>query len=542
VIEQRDSSEELALTHRTSEPEKGSRISRRDLVRGTIGIAVLAGTGGAISACGSSSTSASTAAQASAFRRGGTLRIGCTGGSSSDSVNPLQVATNADIVRAPLLFESLVTLDQNAQPQLQLAAEITPNKDATVWTIRVRKGILFHNGQPLTASDVLYTFNLIEKNHYSIASALVLLDLKAATIVDPETLRIPCHSPYSTFMEEMAGIVSSPIVPSGFNPKLPVGTGPFRFHSFTPGVQSLFLRNSHYWQGSYPYLDAVSVVEFADDSAQINALQSGQLDALAFVEANSLSELESGGFNTITSPGGYWYPFTMRVDKAPFTDVNVRQAFRLLVDRPQMQEIVFAGHGALANDLPAIWDADYASTFPQRQQDLEQAKSLLKKSGADNLKITLVTSNIGAGVVSLATVFAQQAQGAGVTVNVSNVPPTTFFGPDYLQRVFSQDIWNYLPYWPQVSASTLPYSPFNETHWNDPQYTALYNQGLRTVDPGQRKEIALELQTIQYNQGGYILPVFVPNLSANATHVHGLISSKTGQPFGGSAFNQVWLS
>jgi peptide/nickel transport system substrate-binding protein len=155
----------------------------------------------------------------------------------------------------------------------------------------------------------------------------------------------------------------------------------------------------------------------------------------------------------------------MDVELAPFNDPNVRKAFRLMVDRPAMNETVLGGYGLLGNDLFGIFDPDYDHALPQRHQDIAQAKSLLKKAGHENLTVNMITGNIAQGVVSMSTVFAKQASSAGVMVNLVTGPPTTFWGAGYLKVPFSVDFWYYLPYLLNLAENSLTKAPFNEPHW-----------------------------------------------------------------------------
>ena len=118
------------------------------------------------------------------------------------------------------------------------------------------------------------------------------------------------------------------------------------------------------------------------------------------------------------SDGGYYTPFTMRCDVAPSSDVRVRQALRYVVDREAMIKLVFGGYGLIGNDLFSVYDPDYDHAIPQREQDLDKARSLLKAAGHSNLHVALVSSPIGPGVTDAAQVFAQQASGAGITVAI----------------------------------------------------------------------------------------------------------------------------
>ncbi|MDA8080102.1 MAG: ABC transporter substrate-binding protein [Actinomycetota bacterium] len=513
-------------------------VSRRDFLKG----AVLLGGGSILAACGGTSALKSVATQVLKPKRGGTLVAGLTGGTASDTLNPLAIVNNVDFARVAQLYDPLVVQNRFAHPEMQLAEEITPNSDATVWTIRLRPGVTFHNGKPLTSEDVLYTFQQVLNPNSPGAGApsISLVDLASSRIVDPLTLELHCKSPFSTLVDALAGFYFD-IIPVGFDPQNPIGTGPFKYQSFTPGQQSTFVRNENYWQSGLPYFDSVVINDYADEATQVNGILSGQVNAVNLLSATSIATLKSNHANVIISDGGGWTPFTMRVDQAPFNDVNVRQAMRLICNRQEMLDLVFQGHGTIGNDIFAKWDPLYDTAIPQREQDLEQARFLLKKAGQENLKFNLVTSNLAQGVESVASVFAQQAKGAGVTVSLDTVTPTEFYGSRYLSWTFAQDYWFYNPYFLQIGLGSLPTSPYNETHWDDARYNKLYNEGIGTVDVTKRAEIAHEMQVIDYNQGGYIIPYFPPVIDCVSSKVQGAVTSKTGIPLNDYDFKRMWF-
>jgi len=528
-----------------SPPADGSRegTTRRDMLRTA---AALAGAGGLGMLGGSGIASAAARASiAAAPKRGGTLRAGVTSGSSADTLDPHTWLTNADGTRVYQLFDSLLAFDKNAQPQLSLAQEVTPNKNATAWTIRLRKGITFHNGKPVTADDVIYTFQRVlnPKKPLLGAANMAPLNIAAAKKLDALTVRIPCHTPFAAFAELQA-CYQYFIVPVGFNPKKPIGTGPFKAQSFTPGQQSTFVRNPNYWQRGLPYVDTLVISDYADETSQINGLISGQLDVIDSLSADSIAAVTNGGGKIVVSEGGSYTPFTMRLDQSPFNDIRVRQALRLVVDRKQMIKLVFGNYGQIGNDLFGLYDSAYDHALPQRTQDIEQAKSLLKKAGHEKLNLTLVTADIAAGSIKAAEVFAQQASAAGVTVTLQQVPVSTIYGPNYLKWTFAQDTWTYYPYLPNAQEALIPGGVFNECHVNDPAYNKLFKQLAATTDPKARTELTHECQTREYNgnASGYIVPYFQPEIDATSSHVHGLTPSKTSNPFGGFDLASIWLS
>jgi len=528
-------------------PRNGAPMSRRSLLRGALTGAAALGAGGILDACGSAThssagTGVSSGPAADAPRKGGTLRLAMTGASSTDEINPLLQVTNVSTAMDLQIFDSLVAFDRNAIPQLSLADEVTPNADATEWTIRVKDGVTFHNGKDLTADDVIYTFQQIQdpKNTAVGAGAITTIDSANIKKLDRLTVRIPCRAPFSTLFSTLAAYYYF-VIPVGFDRKNPVGTGPFKFQSFTPAVSASFVRNDHYWGGA-PYLDGMSWSFFAQEASQVNALLSGQADAVSLLSSASMSTVRGSGGVLLISDGGGWTPFTMNCNTAPFTDVRVRQAFKLMADRQQMLQQVFLGNGVIGNDVFSIWDPAYDKSLPQRPHDPQQAKHLLKQAGHDGLNITLVTSDIAQGTESVAQIFAQQAKAAGVNVTLQTQTVTDFYGPNYLKWGFAQDFWYYNPYFFQVAAAMLPGGTGNECHFANTRYFDLYAEALRTIDDAKRTEIAHEMQTIEWNEDGYIIPYFAPVIDAHSKKVHGAVTTRTALSFNDFDFTRIWMS
>jgi peptide/nickel transport system substrate-binding protein len=518
--------------------------TRRQVLRGAIsGGAIL--TGGALAAaCTSSSTKTKVTPSALTPKRGGNLRVAILGGSSSDTLDANREVVQPDALRVMALYNGLVRLDPSAKVVNDLAEEFIPNKDATSWTIRLKNGVAFHNGKDLTADDVIFTFRRIlnPKSPLNGATGLAAIDPNKMRAVDKLTAQIGMKAPYASFLDQISAIYNFGIVPVGYDPKNPVGTGPFKYRSFTPGQQSVFTRNENYFNAGLPYLDELTIIDsFASDTAAFDALQGGEVDVYTQAPLSLANQVKSSSsINMQVSLPGQWTPFTMRVDQAPFNDVRVRQAFRLIADRQQLINLSLSGFGAVGNDVFSQWDPCYDKSL-QRNQDLGQAKSLLKQAGQENLTVELVTSDFAAGVVQAAQVFAEQAKGAGVTVKVRQVPVGTFYGPSYLQWPFAQDFWAYSPYLSQVAQGMLTSSPFNETHWNNPRYVALYNQANATVDDTKRCDIVHEMEMIDFQEGGYIIASYNEQLDLMSPLVHGFVPSGTGVPLGNAGWENAWL-
>lgn len=525
-------------------------MNRRRLLK-TAGAGLLAaGAGSLLAACGggssnSASSSAGTASVAAAGSpvRGGTLNFGAQGGASSDTLEANNPLTNTDFARLSQMYDALMRMDSQGRPQLAMAESITPNKNATEWTVKLRPGIKTHDGGTFRSSDILFTFKRILKAKYPGTFALGPIDVAQSRTPDALTAVIKFSRPYSILLEALSLHWFLYMVPAGYDPKAPIGTGPFKLKSFSPGQQSTMVRFDEYWDAPKPYLDSVVTTNINDETAQVNALQSGQVQAIDYLTAASIPSIQqAGNAKLVLSNSGGMDPYTMRVDTPPYNDVRVRTAFKLILDRTQLLDSVFAGHGTVGNDIFSPYDPLYdASAFPQREQDIEQAKALLKAAGHSDLAAQLITLPEAPGMVQAAQVFATQSSAAGVHTSIVNQTATQYFAQSYLKVPFSQDYWQYLPYLITANQCTITGAPFNETHQADPAYDKLYVQASSTLDPALQKEIAHEMQKYDYEQGGLIVPFFFPVIDAVSSNLHGVNPAVTGQALDTFSFQNFWL-
>jgi len=518
------------------------QYTRRDVLKG----ALVAGAGASLApllaACGSSNSPSSTSSS-SGPKQGGSLRIGIVGGSANERLDGQLATTEPEIAITFQLYDALLGWDENYKLTNLLAEEVTPNADATVWTVKLRQGVVFHNGAPMTADDVVYSYKRIidPKNPKMGATQLAALKSSGIKKIDANTVQFTLDSPNSVFDEAMA-VYGNTIVPVGFDPKAPVGTGPFKLTSFSPGQQIVFAANTEYW-GEKPHVDKLTIIEFADPTARVNALLGGQVDAISDLPSSQVKVVQAQTMKVLDAHTGAWQPFTMRIDVKPFSDVRVRQAFRLLVDRKAMISQAYGGYGWVGNDMYAPFDPGTPTNLPAREQDLEQAKSLLKAAGYDNdLTVTLTTSDaVGGSAVAAAQVFAQQAKGAGVTVKVNKVDPSIFYGNQYLSWPFAQDFWYTRNYLAQTAQGTLPTAPFNETHWKNAEWLKIVQQAFKTGDKAARDQLVGQAQTIEQDQGGLIVWAFNDQTDAYSGKLGGVVPDKGGVPLSSFHFNKFYF-
>ena len=504
------------------EVERG--MTREDVLRRAAALGIAATSLGPLTEAALAATRA---------RRGGTFRIGIAGGGATDFIDGQNIVNEPDIARNVVTFEGLAYFDERFRPKIDGLAEELRAEKANQYLIRLRSGVEFHNGKTVDADDLVYSIRRLTMKKLGLfgTAAFGAIDTRRIRKLDNRTVRLFLKQPDATLIDAFCPYFNG-IVPAGSSPSSGrgkgslrfVGTGAFKVKSFVPGRQSVHVRNENYWREGQPWFDEVHIINFGEETARVNALLGGQIHAAGDVPFAQVPLIKRrSGLKIYEAPSAAWVPLTMRVDQAPFRDVRVRQAFRLLANRPQMVAQAIGGHGRVGNDIFSPFDTCYAGDeFPQRRYQPDRARSMLRAAGQDGLTIDLQTTAADSGMVEIAQIFAQNARAGGVTVNVRVLDGATFYGDQYLKWTFATDFWGTRNYLAQAALATLPTATYNETHFNNARYTQLYRQALGTVDHDRRCALIKQMQRIEYDTGGLIIPWFKNQVSAYSSRIGGL--------------------
>lgn len=514
------------------------QLTRRQLLQAT----ALGGAAFALTSC-SGEAPVEQVDTAGPPRSGGTLRVGLVGGSATDTIDAHIPASQSDGARLINMYDALARRDENYELQYRLATAIEPNDSADEWTITLREGALFSDGSPVRPEDVIFSLNRIKDPDDPKSGAASINHIASMEVVDKQRLKIFLSTPDATLVDSLAEYQIG-IVPEGYDPKNPIGAGPFKLEYFSPGQSTVLVRNDNFWGGA-PYLERLELIDFQEEDAMLNALLSSQVDAIGSLNHSLARVIESDPrLNILDSETGMWLPLTMRVDVEPFDDVRVRQAMRLAANRQQLVDQVYSGEGQIGNDMFAIYDPTYPHDFPQREQNIEEAKRLLAEAGyPDGIDVTLAAAEIQTGAIRSAQVFAEQARPAGIRVKIEQVDSSTFFADgNYLEYPFALTFYYTRNFLQQVNQCATADSPFNETHWDDPEFTAKANEARTIVDEQQRGQMIRELQRELYDEGGYIVWGFANQIDAYHNYVVGLGPHPGGMPLGQAMFEKVWIA
>jgi len=498
-------------------PTEAAPMTRRTLLTRAAGAGVAAGGLPALLAASASAASAKPV-------RGGRITSGHVGGGVAEVLDPAKQLSPIDSARALNLFDGLTWPNPDGTIQYRLAESMTPNKDASVWQIKLRKGVTFHNGKALTAYDVLYTFTRNIKKNLVGGAILGQVDLPRCKKVGANELTVALVRGIAEFPRYVSTHLLM-ITQAGeeiFKP--PIGTGPFTFVSWTAGQRSLFKRNPHYWQSSRPYVDELEMLSIPDNTARQNALLSGQIDCLEFLDYSQAKALRSSAaVQLIQAKYGTYIPIYMRVDTPPFSDNNVRTAFKLAINRPQEVSTAALGFSVISNDLFGQGTPSYDSALPQRVYDPEKAKSLLKKAGYDRFKFNLPSSNALPGMLESATAFKEQAKAAGIDVTLEKLDAGSYFSNNkYLKVASYQTNWGQ-SFESQTQDGMLRTSPYNETHWYSAQWAVAFRKAQQITDTAKRNAAYKALQVPIWKTSGYVVFAFYNTVDAASSKVRGIV-------------------
>jgi peptide/nickel transport system substrate-binding protein len=535
-------------------------VSRRDFLRrgSAIGMsvpllgAILAACGGSSPVTTSSSSSGSTTTPAAT--KGGTLKIAAV--APAAAVNPLTVSDAGGLCMLNQTGEFLIfdsNLDLALQPMLALSW--SPNKDASVWTFKLRPSVKFHDGTPMTSADVVYTFQQLSdpKNASNALSTFTgVLTPSGVKAVDPMTVQFTLEAPNGNFPY----LVSSDnynaiVVPKGTDfskwQSTFIGTGAFKLGSYTQNVGATFVPNPDYW-GTKPLLAMSNFKFYTSQPPMILALQSGDVDVVAqFVPAGASGLLNNSSYKIIKLKSANHRELSMRNDIPPFTDPRVRQAVAYTLDRPAMVQGLLSGDGSVANDTP--FGPRFPSTdtsVPQRTQNISMSKQLLSAAGHPNGFSVKLDTEQYEEVPQLATVIAQQAKAAGINIALNVESQTLYYGKstygnsDWLDGTMSlvdygdRGVPNVF-----LEAPLTSTGPWNAARFHNKQYDALVKQYVAAVDLQTQKSIAGQIERLLLQETPIIIPYWIDGLTASTPNVGGLNPTSIAQLYLNTAYKSA---
>jgi peptide/nickel transport system substrate-binding protein len=520
-------------------------VDRREFLRRGSMIGMSAPLLGAILSAGMPGSASASNRIARAAKAGGTIRVGCS--TPAAAINPLTVDDAGGLCMLNQTGEFLV-FDSNLKLALQpmLATSWKPNHNGTVWTFTLRSGVKFSNGAPMTADDVVYTFQqLADPKNASNALSTFANVLTPAGVkkINATTVEFSLEAPNGNFPY----LVSSDnynaiVVPKGTDyakwQSTFLGTGAFKLSSYTQGVGASFVPNPYYW-GAKPMLAGTSFKFFSSQQPLILALEGNDIDVIAqFVPAGATSLLNSSSYKIIKLKSSNHRELSMRTDLAPFKDVRVRQAVALTLDRPAMVTALLDGYGSPANDYPFAPSFPSTVPMPQRTQNIKQAKALLSAAGYPHGLSTSLKTEIYQEIPELAQVIKSQAAKAGINIALTIESQSAYYGKatpgnsDWLDGAMSlvdygsRGVPNVF-----LNAPLVTNGPWNGARFANSAYDALVKQYVAAVDLSTQRAVAGKIEKLLLAETPIVYPYWIDGLTASTPRVSGLNPTSIAQLF-----------
>ncbi|MBN3931206.1 ABC transporter substrate-binding protein [Streptomyces verrucosisporus] len=480
-------------------------------------------------------------------RRGGKLRAAFAGGGANETLDPHLTNLFADAARAKALFDKLADFGSDMSARPRLAERWEPNKTLDRWTVTLREA-KWHDGKPVTAEDVLHSYRRIADpdRAFRAKASLEPIDLDDSRARDERTVEFRLKRPYAEFPNVLAAF-GAYIVRAGADDAgdfgEPVGSGPFRHVSFTPGRSLLVKRFDGYWDGA-PHLDELEFTVADEESARINALLGGQVEYAHELNPTTARAHDGGDrVRIVRLRNSAMQGFVMKTDRAPFDDRRVREAFFLIADRRELVDGALSGAGEIGNDLFGKGYRYYAGNIPQRKRDLERARRLLREAGhGDGLTVTLDTSPVATGFVEAAEIFREQAAEAGVTIEVRVGNADTYWSDTLDSGVLACTRSGTMPIESHISQRLLTDSPTNATKWRHKDFDELYRQAQSTAEESERTALYERMQRRLHTEGGFLVWGFADWIVATAPGVRGVAEDAPANTLDWARFDRVWLA
>ena len=435
------------------------------------------------------------------------LRIG----DAFSTVDPHNLSLNSDIMLSRQIYEPLYWINDEGEEIPMLATEYSVSEDGLTWTFQLREGVTFQNGDPLTAQDVVYSYERCFDNAY-MQEKVEAID--SVTAPDDSTVEMHLKYQFSPLMEKIAaiGIVSQSFAEAnmddqgllGFNA---CGTGAYSVKEAIPDVSITLEAYSGYWGGEAP-IKTLNFEQITDETTAVTAFEAGEIDVMSIPSANWAQISESGQYNTDSRPSNHVVYLIFNTEAAPFDNRELRQAIAYAINREDIIAVAADGLADPATSLATSYMLGYTEDHMTYEYDPEKAKELLAEAGyPDGLDIGSMKTMSGSYFEKVMQVVQSQLAEVGITSTIEGMDGNSLVEDcitgnftladmgqnlsldyDFLKTYFNEEYINGL----------------NMARVSDSQIQELFEQGASTTDKEERLAIYQESEDLTQELCAYV--------------------------------------
>ncbi len=431
--------------------------------------------------------------------KGGEITVGIAQ-DLDDSLDPHQTVAAGTREVLFNIFEGLVKPNSDGEMIPAVAEKYTLSEDGTTYTFTLREGVKFHNGQTVTAEDVVYSINrcaaVPEGQEKPLVAAFSAV--KSVEALDEKTVAVTIAQRDLEFISYM----TAAIIPADYENQdtAPVGTGPFRFVSRTPQQDFVMERFEDYW-GAPAWLDKVTYKICENADALVMNLNGGSIDLCAHLTSAQASQLNQN-FQVLEGTMNLVQAIYLNNQAKPFDNQLVRQALCYAIDRQGIMDMVADGHGTAVGSsiYPAFTKYFLPELVDKYPHSVEKAKELLAQAGYPNgFDMTISVPNNYQPHMDTAEVVAEQLREAGIRVTIQPVEWSTWLDTIYNGRQFQATVVGVdaanMTARAMLERFTSDYAK-NFINYNNPAYDALFQQAINAQDEATQTDLYKQMEAM----------------------------------------------
>ena len=479
-------------------------------------------------------------------RNGGTLTMGSL--VEPPGLDPFHQGADARIRVTVLVYQGLFYEATSGEAMPLLAESYEASPDKLVYTIKLRQGVKFHTGQPMTAKDVAYSYNYIRDPKNGSPGAGDFGTIKSIDVVDDHTVKITLSEPNASLLMTLGNKYGA-VIPAGYfdapdsKTKLnqtSVGTGPFKLTEFKPNSNLTLAKNADYWEKGAPYVDKINFVFVPNSASMLVGLTNKRIDLANLTRPQDVKQVERVPDLKIERwPSLNQKAIDLGSENPALSDVRVRQAIALSVDKGQIMQAAIGGLGQTIGTMVAAMQEKWAvpvSDLPNQKRDVTRAKQLLAEAGHPNGLDLNLTTIIGYDWMDPAAVtLREQLAEAGIKVNIQRIELGVWIKNFQSKQMgFTFNDWANQP-----DPNLLFYRHFHMApegadfrNWKNEKASKLLDEGQAESDPAKRKEIYAQFQKELAETVPTIMLFSADHITVRNSKVQNYVQHPTGWYYG----------
>jgi peptide/nickel transport system substrate-binding protein len=445
--------------------------------------------------------------------KGGTVRVAMA--TEPDNLDPYLSAATDTGSMMDNVFDGLFEGGENSDLVPAVAESYKVSEDGLTYTFTLKKGVKFHDGSDLTSEDVYYSYAKLAGLNGKKPLSSKFAAIEKIDAPDDHTVVVKLKAKDAAFLA--ANIVG--IVPKDYegHSAKPIGAGPFKFNSYTPGQQLVLERNDSFYDKEHaPTLDRVEFKFMPDANASVLALKSGDIDMVPGISAQGALQLGSG-FRIVSGPQNMVQLLALNNSVEPLNNVKVRQAINHAIDKDVIIKTVAEGNGVkLGSNMSPAMKMYYKEGLDKRYEpNAEQAKKLLKEAGYESgIKLTITVPSNYKFHVDTAQVIAEQLKAVGIQATIKQIEWSSWL----------EDVYNNAKYEATIVGLTGKLDPHevlgryettyskNFFKFSNSEFDNLVGKGRLEINPDKRAELYKQAQSILTEQAAAVY-IMDPNRS-----------------------------